>query len=520
MPTTQSPHAASAPDWRALLSSRLVIALGALLVLQLLLALVLDLRSINLSPAASQGPLLSFDQAKVTRIRIESPGKDALVIEKTPKGWHIPSLWDFPAADFRVTDLLTKLAALQKHLPVATSEAASKRFKVADDTFERRLTIEGDKGPLATLYLGDSPGFRRLFVRADGDKAIYEAELALFDASDKPDDWSDKNALHLKEKDVQRVELPGIVLARGDKGAWKLGDLAAGETLNGKAVEDAVRKVSTLDFLSVLGKGDKPEYKQQTPALEYKVQLATDETLTYRISKPEKGDDYVLKASNSPYYFSVSKYTLDGLTDIKHAGLVEGNEKKATIPSAAPAAGTTGRAQTTPSPSRATEAPKPTPPVVQAPAAKTPSAAGPQVPAVQPPSQRRQCGKPTRSGCQIPQASTPSAEAPPASAVPAPPAKPPAAESPQAAAPVQAPPAGTSVPMGAGDPKGGSAAESPRPGDAMEDVKPRAPTANASTDAQPAPSASPGGQQPPAQGAPAARDVASPSSSAAGASGE
>jgi hypothetical protein len=371
MSTMQQPTN-GAVDWRALFSSRLVIALGGLLVLQLLLALVLDLESVSLSPATSQGPLLSFKQADVTRIRIESPGKDPLVLEKTPKGWQIPALADFPAAAFRVTDLLTKLGKLEKRLPVATSEAGAKRFKVATDSYERRLTLEGAKGPLATLYLGDSPGFRRLFVRADGDKPVYEAELALFDASDKADDWSDKNALHLKEKDVQRIELSGIVLTRGDKGAWKLDGLAAGEALNKQAVDDLVRKVADLNFLAVLGKQDKPEYKQQAPTLEYKVKLASDETLTYRISKPEKGEDYVLKASNGPYYFKVSKYTVDGLTEVKRAKLLDGEEKQteheAPPPDIAPP-------QATPSAERKAAAA-----AAGAPAAQAPPAAGPAGP--------------------------------------------------------------------------------------------------------------------------------------------
>jgi hypothetical protein len=371
MSTIQQPSN-GAVDWHALFSSRLVIALGGLLVLQLLLALVLDLESVSLSPATSQGPLLSFKQADVIRIRIESPSKAPLILEKTPKGWQIPALADFPAADFRVTELLTKLGKLEKRLPVATSEAGAKRFKVADDGYERRLTLEGAKGPLATLYLGDSPGFRRLFVRADGEKAVYEAELALFDASDKADDWSDKNALHLKEKDVQRIELSGIVLARDDKGAWKLDGLAAGETLNKQAADDLVRKVADLNFLAVLGKQDKPEYKQQAPTLEYKVKLASDETLTYRISKPEKGEDYVLKASNSPYYFRVSKYTVDGLTEVKRAKLLDGEEKhterEAPPPESAPP-------QATPSAERKAAAA-----AAGAPAEQAPPAAGPAGP--------------------------------------------------------------------------------------------------------------------------------------------
>jgi hypothetical protein len=451
MQTTEKPTTnPTAPDWRALVSSRLVIGLGALLACQLVLALFLDMRSVSLSPAAAQGPLLRFTQADVSRIRITSGGKQSVVLAKTAKGWRIPSLWDFPAAEFRVTDLLRKLAGLRKRLPVATSQSALKRFKVADDAYERRVILEGGKGPLATLYVGESPSFRRVFVRAGDDKAVYEAEFALFDVSDKADDWSDRNALHLEEKDVQRIELPGIVLARDEKGAWKLAGLGAGETMDQLAVDDVVRKVSSIDFLSVLGKQDKPEYTQQKPVFQYKVQLASDETLAYRISKPEKGDDYVLKASNSPYYFGASKYTLDGLKDIKRASLIKAEKAKAKA--AAPAA---GKGQTPPPASApAKEAPEAAVPAAQTPPAKplpggatpqapagqgqppkAPGAAGPQAPAVQPAPSK----VPSRAA-QTPPKAAPAPESPSASAVPSASAKTPSAASPQTPA-AQQPPA-------------------------------------------------------------------------------
>jgi len=531
MQTTEKPSTnRTVPDWRALLSSRLVIGLGALLVFQLVLAMFLDVRSVSLSPAAAQGPLLNFSQADVSRIRITSEGKQTVVLEKTAKGWRIPSLWDFPAAEFRVSDLLTKLAGLQKRLPVATSQSALKRFKVADDAYERRVTVEGDKGRLATLYVGESPSFRRVFVRAGDDKVVYEAEIAPFDVSDKADDWSDRNALHLKEKDVQRIELPGIILARDEQGAWKLAGLGAGENLDQLAVDDVVRKVSDLNFLSVLGKQDKPEYKQQKPVFQYKVRLASDETLTYRISKPEKGDDYVLKASNSPYYFSASKYTLDGLTDIKRASLIKAEkpQAKAVAPAAGAASTAPGKGQIPPpAAAPAKEAPEAAAPAAttlpakpvpggatpQAPAGKgqppkAPGAADAQAPAIQPAPPRV-----PSPAAQTPPEAAPAVESPSTSAVPSASAKtrgaarpqPPAVQQPAApasaresmsAAPSAASPQ-TPAAEGAGGSPGASARATARPvqsGASGEPLRAAQPVA-------PAPAAPGGGQQPPAGGA-------------------
>ena len=263
--TTAEVQVSSKPagiDWRALLSPA-VIALLALLALQLLAALTLELGGTGMEPAGTQGPLLAFDREKVTGIGIQAQGKEPVRVTKTEGGWVIPSLQDLPAAEHKVTELLSKLADLQKGLPVTTSEEALKRFKVADQTFERKLTLESGDSPPTILYLGDSPGFRRLFVRAEGDSAVYEAELGLFDAPDKADDWSDRTLLHLKADDLQKLAFAGLTLERKDED-WQLADLAEGEEQDEQAIEDAVRSLTNIDFVGVLEEDEKPAIDKET----------------------------------------------------------------------------------------------------------------------------------------------------------------------------------------------------------------------------------------------------------------
>ena len=63
---------------------------------------------------------------------------------------------------------------------------------MADDDFERRITLRGDDGELVTLIVGDSPGFRRLFARVAGEDAVYDLRLALTDLSADSDGWIDR----------------------------------------------------------------------------------------------------------------------------------------------------------------------------------------------------------------------------------------------------------------------------------------------------------------------------------------
>jgi len=312
------------------LRSPLVVFLGALLALQLLAAVILGTGGSDLSPAASQGPLLAFEDARVSRLVIASDAGE-LTLEKTDQGWQLPSLGGFPASQFKVSELLEKLSKIQKRIPVATSETALTRFKVADEDFERRLTLEGADGTLGTLYLGDSPGFRRLFVRSGGDPAVYEAELALFDASDKADDWTEKTALHLERERIKGVKTGDATLIRGGDGTWSLADLGEDEKQDQDAVNDLLRRIANLNFRGVLGSENNPEYGQDAPALRFTVTLE-DKSLDYVLSKHADSEDYVLKVSDRPYYFRLSRYDAEDLTQSTRDTLLASDEDAAETP--------------------------------------------------------------------------------------------------------------------------------------------------------------------------------------------
>jgi hypothetical protein len=318
--TTAKPDGAG--PTKTLWRSPLVIGLGALLALQLLLALGLDLGGKDMTPAASQGPLLALDPEKVTEIRIQSAEGEPMLVKKTKKGWIIPSLGELPAAEHKVTGLLTKLEGLQKGLPVATSEQALKRFKVADQAFERKLTLEQGGSAPAILYLGDSPGFRQLFARADGDGAVYDVELGLFDVPDKADNWSDRTLLHLDAEKIRKLTLAGLTLERKDD-SWHLADLAEDEEQDDQAIEDKVRALASIDFLGVLKDEKEPAVSKDASPVEMEATLTSGETVRYKLTKLADGDDYLLEVSNRPQRFTLSKYMTEELTGLERADLLK-----------------------------------------------------------------------------------------------------------------------------------------------------------------------------------------------------
>ena len=159
--------------------------LAVVLVLQLALALLLFMRRDPLAGVTSVTLLIPPDavrnadhlvidakQPRARRRRAVAVGEATrLELAKKNGAWVLPGAFDAPADGPKVSALLDRLAALKRGLPIATSEAALKRFKVVDADFERRLVLSSGGKTLATVYFGSSPGLRKSDARLSPDKA-------------------------------------------------------------------------------------------------------------------------------------------------------------------------------------------------------------------------------------------------------------------------------------------------------------------------------------------------------------
>jgi hypothetical protein len=306
------------PSWRRALKTPLVIALGVSLVMQLLIALMAG-RSAGLAPAVLDQALLELDPEAVSAIEIQDGDGETLNLVRSGDQWLLPDLGDFPASETRVEQLIERLAGLIRPLPVATSAAAQARFKVADDAFERRLRLRGEGGDLATLMVGDSPGFRRVFARLAGDDAVYDLRLALFDLSVSPDDWLERGRLQLERSDIVRVAGADWILAKRDDG-WRLeGD---DQLPDAAAVDALLSSVASLGYRGVLGTDEKPEYGLATPLLMLEVDRADGSRRTYRIGRIADSEDYALKPDDDRYYYRLAAFDLEGLLEQSAATLL------------------------------------------------------------------------------------------------------------------------------------------------------------------------------------------------------
>lgn len=347
--------------------------LALLLGVQLMVAVALGLSGSRLSVPAQAGPLVEVDKARVDRLTIEGPDSAKVTLAKVDGQWRLPDAGDFPADGKRVDQLLDRLVELKAGTPVANSRSAQERFKVDEKQFERRITLDAGSDTLATLYLGTSPGLRRIHARKDGEEAIHSVEFASYDAPARPADWEDKTVLAVPRSEVRAIEVAGLKIRRkdvdakdsaakdtgqkdgaqqaaatgqtgavekadgadagagaaADDGGWVAEGLAADERLAGAAVDKLLDQLADLRFVEVRGREAKPEYGLDEPVLTLTLTRATGEPVTYRLGKAQDADDYTLQTSSRPELFLLGSGTAKSLVDAAKREALVGAESPA-----------------------------------------------------------------------------------------------------------------------------------------------------------------------------------------------
>lgn len=273
--------------------------LGVIFIAQLMVVTVLLLPTEESRENINQQGLFTFSPEKIDKIVISGEGK-VLVLNSENTEWSLPEYYGFPVAENRVPAFIQKLIDFKQGWPVATTAAAAKRFKVSEDNFERKIEMYQGETLLDTLYVGRSPGFRKVHVRKASANNIYDVTFSAFDASIKAADWRDTSLLRLEQTDIIKVSSPDFSLI-------KEGDLFVLEGLDEvfpiaqTTVASYVQKLAALNTVTVLGKEARAAFNQEDPLLLLTVE-SKKEKLEYRLSRSSEGQ-YVLKRSDLPFYF-------------------------------------------------------------------------------------------------------------------------------------------------------------------------------------------------------------------------
>ncbi len=295
--------------------------LAVVLVVQVALAVGLQFSGSSLSPAAEAGPLLSMSPDQVNAIQIAESDDKEIKLERTDSGWILADD-GFPADPDKVNQLLDQVAGLSAGEVVARTEGARERFKVADNSYKRRVTLHTGDDDRVRLFFGTSPGKDRIHARVEGEKPIQVVQFGTYDAPTNLADWQDKGVLQITSDRIAGLDLDGLQLQRkdskttadnrdqaGQPASWRAAKLPEGKVLQQPAVQRLTQQLATLRFEEILSEKQSDGYHWDQPVLQLTVQRSEGEPVEYRLAKKSVKDEqteYALKASSRKEYFSLA----------------------------------------------------------------------------------------------------------------------------------------------------------------------------------------------------------------------
>ena len=296
---------------------RVIIIAAALLAAQIALAVFVQLRSgSGLNAAPPEALFLSFDPAKITAVVISTGEGKTLTIEKAGAAWLLREAYSAPAESGQVEELLRKAAAAKQGLAVAATKEAARRFKTAEDQYERRIVFKAGGTAAAEFYLGGAAGFRQSYARLAGKDEVFSIPLSGYEAEAEADKWLDKSLARLKRDELAKITLADIVLVRQDKD-WKL---EGGEADPAKLAK-ALDQLTGLNVQGVLDPAKAAPLFQQAPALQFTATKNDGAALSFALAKQDE-KHYALKISSSELHFKIGSWQAEELLKLKRAELL------------------------------------------------------------------------------------------------------------------------------------------------------------------------------------------------------
>ena len=246
--------------------------------------------------------LVPFDPWLLDEIHVGDEQGNEAVLLKAGNAWILPDLTGLNVSPDLIDKLLQGVIHAQTSWPVATTVASRQRFQLTDYNFQRRLTLIGNGELLATIYLGSSPGFKKVHTRNSTQDAIFTIPYNSFDASGIDSDWLDKRTLQIKSPLSISSDLYSLY-KRDDE--W-LGN--EGQRPDGRELDALLLALSSLQIEGVADEDMQRTLSIAMPQIELTVETGNGNT-TFELF--EVGERHYIHCSDHSLFFTMSSYDFD-----------------------------------------------------------------------------------------------------------------------------------------------------------------------------------------------------------------
>jgi hypothetical protein len=267
-------------------------------------------------------------KAEITSIRIQKKDSADIAITKKDNSWTVPSLWNAPADEKKVTKFMETLSALRGEERANSAEVLPD-FGIRDEE-AIHLVLFDDSGEKTHLLAGTkNAGWGNLFLRKNGSNKVYIVAVELSaligvpmnspEAKLDANQWANRDLFSLDPAQVQKAEI-----MEGGADWREIGAGLAFETDPAK-FQNYVREL-LLAKAETLADPQGKNYGLDNPLWQLRLTLkdGSQKTLTVGNSKEESSKDRYAKSSDTGSVFLVSGFTLDRI-NIDGSRLIRSN---------------------------------------------------------------------------------------------------------------------------------------------------------------------------------------------------
>lgn len=286
----------------------------------------------------------NLDLKTATKVEIKAPLNQStkhdneFVLSKEGEQWRLNDAENYPADNAKLKQLLENISRIKSGQLVTSSANYHNKLKVADDNYERKLSVwVGEES--RSFYLGTANGRERCHFRLEGSPDVYLAEgLLPWDVYDVSSGWVDAQIFTASTDDIWGIRVavagkPPVSIKRSPEGSWTVDGQT--EPPNPTKLNAMLNKASNIVIDYPVGKIQKPEYGFNSPTTVIEIVTGTSSTTgiapkSYSTHKVTLGAEKII-ASNQSYFARVSgsewiatvpSWALTKLTDVSSEDLV------------------------------------------------------------------------------------------------------------------------------------------------------------------------------------------------------
>lgn len=340
--------------------------LVVILVLQIGVIAASKVFSSDSGPAKPKKVFDKLDADEIAGIEVIDSDNKRAELKKVSGAWVLASGGGYPVKQDKVKELLSKLPGLKAGPPVSTKKSHHHKLEVADDKFQRKVTLSLKDGRKHNFFLGSSPLVRRVHLRFAGkDEVLLAGELSAWDISTAAGGWVNTDYFKVDKESVKGLTLTnshGTIQLDKSSGSWQLAAEAGTEADKpkpGAKKEEEERKLKQTEIDSLLGTAtsialqepvgtkvetaheldkpvatlsliveDKPKDKAAMPPSDAGAAAPVRRTISLAVGAQKGDDGYFAKGSTSKFVVLIGKWAADTLKDKKLDDLVEKEEDK------------------------------------------------------------------------------------------------------------------------------------------------------------------------------------------------